>query len=105
MDFCRFCGKGPFPSTTGLKKHVAHSVNCNEAASQEFGGYATNIWDKELGPSTVDQQPSPSPPIFEDDTLPNMPDLTLEEDVQVFEHEQPNTIPDPVSETRPPLPQ
>lgn len=43
------------------------------------------MWDNAPGPSNHEQQPPASPPILEDDELPNMPDITLEEDLQGLE--------------------
>jgi hypothetical protein len=113
MHFCGFCGKGPFPTSSGLNKHIRHSVNCNKAARKKFGSYATNIWDdSDAGPSNVEPQPPASPPtIPEGEVLPpEMPDITLEEDLQGFEGDfansesmgaEPNPITPEASETHP----
>jgi hypothetical protein len=114
MHFCGFCGKGPFPSSSGLNKHIRQSVSCNKAACQKWGSYATNIWDNTPGPSNIEPQPPASPPILEDDEdeLPDMPDITLEEDLQGLEHDladargsQPDTVTPPGPETQPARPQ
>lgn len=59
-------------------------MNCNEAARQEWGAFATSIWDNTPG---LPKQPPELPPILEDEELPNLPDLTLEEDLRGFEEE------------------
>jgi hypothetical protein len=91
MHFCEFCGKGPFPSSSGLNKHMRHSVNCNKTARQKWGSFATTMWDNAPGPSNIEQQPPASPPILEDDELPNMPDIALEEDLQALEDDLADT--------------
>ena len=53
--------------------------------SVKTSSYAKNIWDNAPGPSNIAQQPPTSPPILEDDKLANMPDITLEEDLQGLE--------------------
>lgn len=89
---------------------MGHSVKCNKAARQKFGSYATNIWDNTPGPSNIEPQPPESPPILESDELPDMPDITLEEDLQGFERdpESMGAEPDPMapaaSETHPAQP-
>ena len=95
MHFCGFCGKGPFPASSALNKHIRHSTNCNKAACQKWGTYATKIWDGPPGVSKAVQQPPPSPPILEQDELHDMPDITLEEDLHGLEdltNTQPHTI-------------
>ena len=85
MRFCGFCGKGPFPSSSTLNKHIRHSVNCNKAERQEWGKYATNIWDNAPGQlDNPQQQPSP-PQILDNEELARLPDTTLEHDLQVQE--------------------
>ncbi|KAF8808413.1 Zn-finger domain-containing protein [Phlegmacium glaucopus] len=112
MFFCGFCGKGPFPTSSGLNKHICHSVNCNKAARQKWGHYATNIWDNTPGPSNIEPQLPASPPILENDELDDMPDITVEEDVQGREHDldnargaQPDIITVPSPEMMPAQPQ
>ena len=90
--FCGFCGKGHFPTSSGLNKHIRHSLNCNKAAHQKWGDYATNIWDNAPGPSNNKPQPSALPLILENSELVD----TLEEDLQGVEHELAN-----VGETQP----
>lgn len=41
---CGFCGKGPFPSVSGLKKHIQQSKNCCDNSRKEFGRYLANVW-------------------------------------------------------------
>lgn len=55
---------------------------CSKAQRQEWGIYATNIWDNTPGPY---QRPPASPQILENDELANLPDTTLEDDLQGFE--------------------
>jgi len=112
MHCCGFCGKGPFPSSSGLNRHIRHSVNCNKAARQKWGSYATNIWENAQGPSNIEPQPPASPPILENDELVDMPDITLEEDLQGLEHDlahsrgsQPDTITPPGPEMQHARPQ
>jgi hypothetical protein len=109
--FCGFCGRGPFPSSSGLNKHIRHSVNCKKAACQKWGSYATNIWDNVPGPSDNEPQPPTSPPILKNDELVDMPDITLEEDLQGVEHDlanametQPDTITPPETQPAQPRP-
>ena len=82
MRFCGFCGKGPFPSSSTLNKHIRHSVNCNKAERQEWGIYATNIWDNAPGQSDNPQQPPGPPQILDNDEVASLPDTTLEHDLQ-----------------------
>jgi hypothetical protein len=82
-------------------------VNCNKAARQKWGNYATNIWDNAPGPSNIEPQPPASPLILEND---DMPDITLDEVLQGVEHDLANTEetqPDIITppETRPAQPQ
>ena len=90
MNFCGFCGKGPFPTKSGLNKHIGQSVSCNKDGRQKWGNYATNIWDNSPCPSNIEGQPPASPPILEDDEVQNMPDITLEDDLQRLEEEVAN---------------
>ena len=83
MLFCEFCGKGPFPSTSALNKHTRHSVNCNNAAHQKWGRYATNLWKNAPGHSNNEGHPPTSPPILEDDEIRDRLDMTLEDDLQL----------------------
>ena len=99
MIFCDFCGKGPFSTSSGLNKHISHSANCIKAASQKWESYSTNIWDNVPGPSNIEPQPPISPPILENEIV-DMPDITLEEDLQEVDLELP-TLP----ETQPAQPQ
>ena len=82
MRFCGFCGKGPFPSSSTLNKHIRHSVNCNKAERQEWGIYATNIWDNAPGHSDNPHQPLEPPQILDNEELASLPDTTLEDDLQ-----------------------
>lgn len=41
---CGFCGKGPFPSPSGLIQHIQQAVACRNASHREFGQYRNNIW-------------------------------------------------------------
>ena len=84
MNFCGFCGKGLFPLSTTLNKHIQHSVNCNKVAQKKWGSYATNVWKNNApGPSNLEQHPPASPPILGDDEIPNMLDITLEDDLRM----------------------
>jgi hypothetical protein len=86
MNFCGFCGKGPFSTTSGLNKHIGHSLNCKKAGHQEWGNYATNIWDNIPGPSITEVRSPVLPPILEeDDEIQHMPDINLEKDLQRLE--------------------
>lgn len=87
-------------------------MSCNKAARQKWESYATNIWDNTLGPSNIEPQPPALPPIPEDDELPDMPDIMLEEDLEGLEHNladargfQPDIITPPSPETQPARPQ
>ena len=82
MRFCGFCGKGPFPSSSTLNKHIRHSVNCNKAEHQEWGIYATNIWDNAPGHSDNPHQPLEPPQILDNEELASLPDTTLKDDLQ-----------------------
>ena len=99
MIFCVFCGKGPFPASSGLNKHISHSANCIKAASQKSGSYATNIWDDIplAGPSNNEPQSPTSSPILENNELP---DISLEEDLQGVDINLPA-----LAETQPAQPQ
>jgi hypothetical protein len=105
MHFCGFCGKGPFPSTSGLKRHIGHSVNCNKAERQIFERSAADLWKNPPGP---EHHPPEPPSILEDEELFNIPDITLEDDLLVLEEElanntgPPDTPPTP-SDQRGPL--
>jgi hypothetical protein len=105
MQFCGFCGKGPFPSSSTLNKHIRHSVNCNEAARQKWGIYSTNIWKNAPGHSEVEQDRAGFPPILEDEETVNMPDISLDNDLLALEDDFINTIgpqPDMVPEKETP---
>ena len=91
MCFCSFCGKGPFTSSSRLNTHIGHSLNCNEAQRQEWGIYATNMWDN--ASSRDETQQLASPPILDNEELANLPDTTLEDDLQELEY-LPDTEPD-----------
>ena len=87
-------------------------MNCNKVARQKWGSYATNIWDNAPGPSDIEQQPPASPPILEDDESANMPDITLEEELQGLEDDladtrglQPDTVTPPGPEMPPAQPE
>jgi hypothetical protein len=105
MHFCGFCGKGPFPSTSGLKRHIVHSVNCNKAERQVFERSAADLWKNTPDP---EHHPPEPPQILEDEELFNIPDITLEDDLLVLEEElanntgPPDTPPTP-SDQRGPL--
>jgi hypothetical protein len=86
MRFCGFCGKGPFTTSSGLNRHIGRSVNCNKAKRQEWGLYATNIWDNAPGDSDKVLQPPASPRILENEDIANQPDTTLEDDLQALEN-------------------
>ena len=92
MNFCGFCGKGPFPLDSGLKKHIRLSVNCNKAAHQEWENHTKNMWDNSSEPPDTDQQPPPEPPILEDEELANLQDITLEDDLLALEDGLANTM-------------
>ena len=91
MCFCSFCGKGPFTSSSRLNTHIGHSLNCNEAQRQEWGIYATNMWDNTS--SRDETQQLASPLILDNEELANLPDTTLEDDLQELEY-LPDTEPD-----------
>jgi hypothetical protein len=82
MIFCGFCGKGPFPATSALNKHIRNSVKCNETERQKWSAFAKEKWKTKPGPSDIDQlrQVSPTVPdiTFEDDIL------CLEDDLEEF---------------------
>jgi hypothetical protein len=77
-------------------------MNCIKTACQKRGNYVTNIWDDVPGPSNIEPQPPTSPPILENDELVDMPDITLEEDLQGVD--LPSPTPGP-PETQPAQPQ
>ena len=83
MCFCGFCGKGPFTSSSGLNRHIGRSLNCNNAQRQEWGTYATNMWDN--APGLDETQQVASPPIL-DNELADLPDTTLEDHLQEVEY-------------------
>jgi hypothetical protein len=87
MNFCGFCGKGPFSSYAGLKRHIGHSRNCNEAANQKWGTYAKNIWENAPNPPNPDKEAPASSPSLGDDELADMPDIYLENDLQGLEED------------------
>ncbi|KAG6827066.1 hypothetical protein H0H92_013335 [Tricholoma furcatifolium] len=45
---CGFCGKGPFSTIGGLRKHIAQSSGCREAAKKEFSQAQANLWNEPL---------------------------------------------------------
>ena len=96
MNFCDFCGKGPFPARSGLNKHIRNSVNCNNAEREKRGRYTTNMWDNAPGSSSANtrlqQVASSLPPILEDDELANMEAFTLDEDVHGPEEDVTNAM-------------
>ena len=85
MRFCGFCGKGPFTSSSTLNKHIRHSANCNKAEHQEWTTYATKIWANAPEKSDNLQQPAGPSQILEDDELVDLPDTTLEHNLQGFD--------------------
>ena len=106
--FCEFCGKGPFPQTSALKKHVRLSVDCNKAARQQWASYAANIWDNAPGPSNVEPQPPAFQQSLDKDEFPNMPDTTIDEDLQGFEgdfvnNRGPQLEPNPIAQLAEPV--
>jgi hypothetical protein len=105
MNFCDFCGKGPFPARSGLNKHIRNSVNCNNAESKKRGRYTTNMWDNAPGSSSANirlqQVASSLPPILEDDELANMETFTLDEDVHGPEEDVANARGAPPETPRP----
>jgi hypothetical protein len=85
MHFCVFCGKGPFSSSAGLKRHIGHSRNCNEAANQKWGTYAKNIWNNAPIRTFTDEEPPISRNTGDEELIPNMPEINLEDNLQEFE--------------------
>ena len=83
MQYCGFCGKGPFPESSALKKQIRRRANCNEAARQQWDNYATNMWDNAPEPSNNDLDPAAVPPNLEEET-------TLEDDLQEVEKDMAN---------------
>ena len=86
MNFCGFCGKGPFSASSRLNKHITNSENCNKAARQKWDTYAKKIWD--------DPRPPSSTPILENDEPPHPPDDALEEDIQGLEDVTVSRVPE-----------
>jgi hypothetical protein len=84
MNFGENCRKGPFPQLASLQKHTQLSENCNQAAKQKWGTFSSNIWENDVPGHLNRQNP---PPILEDDELPGMPDITLEEDLQELQED------------------
>jgi hypothetical protein len=78
-----------FPYVNNVNKHTRHSANCNKAARQKWGSYAMNMWKN--APNNIEPLPPASPTILEDDEIPNMPDITLEDDLLGLEDDLANT--------------
>ena len=76
MIFCGFCGKGPFPATSALNKHIRNSVKCNETERQKWSTYAKDRWKNAPGPTDIDQHQPVSPTV---------PDIAFEDDLQGLE--------------------
>ena len=87
MLFCGFCGKGPFPATSALNKHIRHSVKCNQAARQKWCTYSKDKWKDAPGPSNVDQLRPLSPPVLKDNEVADIRDITFEDDLLGLEND------------------
>lgn len=98
--FCGFCQKGPFPTEPGLRRHITHSSDCRKKARQEFGSYATSIWNTDHPPDDPigldDTGDDPSPAL-------DLPDITLDADLQAAEQviDDQEEPPVPVQPTQP----
>ena len=80
MPYCGFCGKN-CPTVPGLKRHIDETPACKKASHEEFGQYASNIWNNI--PLNLQEQPPPreqSPPATPQ-LEPDFPDIHLEEDI------------------------
>ena len=76
-----FCGKN-CPTMPSLKRHIDRVSACKKASHEEFGQYASSIWNN--GPANPQEQSLPkeqSPPVTPQ-LEPHLPNIHLEEDIQ-----------------------
>ena len=77
MPYCNFCGK-QCTTAPGLDRHIARTPACKKASGENFGQYATSIWED------VPEKPDNAEPLPAED-LPDLPEFHLEEDIEMAE--------------------
>ncbi|GLB44066.1 putative zn-finger domain-containing protein [Lyophyllum shimeji] len=90
---CGYCGKGPFPSVGGLRRHITHSELCCRAEKEEFSQYSATIWEETaVLPSPAGSSALPLSP------LPDTQDIEALEPNQDIEEADASLMPLPPSQ-------
>ena len=96
-NYCEYCGKGPFPTQSGLNKHIGQSNGCQGKNKLAFKTYSSTLW-KNTPDATNDFRSSPSPPL--DETVEDLEQdlLTVEPNISLDSTDKSLNLPNPETE-------